>query len=104
MSPGDELWVQPIAMDEGEPVEEQEPTPKLVTPVGGEATRQCTHVAQGDQGSEYLTEWRLKHYGKREGFVPANCSRQARVRVDGRPLCRRHAGMVLLEMCERKGI
>lgn len=72
---------------------------------------QCTHPALGDLNSAYLQGWREKRFEEKNEkrgtstiFVAENCSHPARVRLFGQPLCRRHAGMILLAIVESEGI
>lgn len=66
---------------------------------------QCTHPATGDLRSRYLQSWRKAHYKDRieKGiFNHLNCSHAARVILFGAPMCRRHAGMILLQIVESR--
>lgn len=100
-----EDWlVRPV---EGEvPIQEQGDSTRLIQEHPLHPYTQCTHPALGDSNSEYLKGWRVGRaasYWSRQkdvDFVAENCSHAARVRVAGQPMCRRHAGMVLLAMCE----
>lgn len=102
----DEHWVRPLPSPAIEEPSEaaSEASQRLVEALPSEPYRQCTHVALGDAGSEYLQGWRRVRWEDRVDFDPKNCSHAARVLLNGRPFCRRHAGMVLLEKCEEMGI
>lgn len=80
---------------------------RLIQQLPSTPYRQCTHVAIGDEGRPYLQRWREGRFAEKieeQGFIASNCAHNARVLVNGQPLCRRHAGMVLLAMCEEMGI
>lgn len=56
------------------------------------ATPRCDHTVQVE--SAHAMKWRRDRYG--ENF--ARCTRDSVVEIDGRNLCRLHAGHVVLDM------
>lgn len=102
----EEPWVIPLPSPALEEAAEGAPEgcQRLVEPLPVHPYRQCTHAALGDADSTFLQNWREKHWEGREDFVPSNCSHAARVLLNGQPLCRRHAGMILLAKCEEMGL
>lgn len=104
----DEHWVRPLPSPAIEEPSEGAPeaSQRLVEALPSEPYRQCTHVALGAANSPFQQSWRenYERWKKRKNFDPECCSHPARVLVNGRPLCRRHAGMVLLKACEDMGI
>lgn len=102
----EEPWVRPLPSSTAEDSSEQgeEASQRLVEPLPLQPYRQCTHIAVGDAGSEYLQNWRAQRWKERQNFDYTLCSHSARVLLNGQPLCRRHAGMMLLAKCEEMGL